>query len=449
MTVSAASFGKYTPEDKASITEAIRQGQLNGEQLEQLKYEWRFWARPEQLAPEGNWSVFLNMAGRGAGKTRSAIEWLRERIQEGARNIVIAGATAPDIRDVIVEGESGILLKSPEHERPLYQPSMSRLTWPNGARAMLISAEEPDRFRGKQCDTALCDELASWYGSDTKDIKSESLAWNQLRFGARLGAAYGMQPKIFVSTTPRPTRLIRAIRSDPSTVVRIGSTYDNAPNLAPSFLDEIRRQYEGTRLGRQEIHAEILDEAEGALWSGELLDKYRVKVAPHLVRIVVAIDPAVSSTRSSDETGIIVAGLGDDGHCYIIRDLSGRHSPHKWAQLAINAYRVEMADRIIAEKNNGGDLVEQNLRTIDSTVPFRAVHASRGKQTRAEPIAALSEQGRVHMVGIHQKLEEQLVLWEPQSGAPSPDRLDAMVWAVTELMMGTPVYRSLGHVVAV
>jgi predicted phage terminase large subunit-like protein len=382
--------------------------------------------------------------------TRTAIEWLRERIHIGAQHIIIAGATAPDIRDIIVEGESGILANSPKHERPDYQPSKARLTWPNGARAQLISAEEPDRFRGKQCDTYYCDELAAWPDGNEKDVNSPNLAWNQLLFGARLGSKYGVSPQGVIATTPKPTKLIRKIRGEKTTIVTIGNTYANKANLAPAFLKEIQDKYEGTRLGRQEIHAEILDEAEGALWSGEILDKYRVKVVPRLVRVVVAIDPAVSAKKSSDETGIIVAGLGCDGHGYVLADVSGRLSPNAWGRRAIDAYSLHKADRIIAEKNNGGDLVEQNLRTINARIPYKGINASRGKQTRAEPIAALSEQGRVHMVGVLADLEQQLVLWEPQSGAPSPDRLDAMVWALTELMMGSgEPYRNLGHIEAV
>jgi len=390
---------------------------------------WRFWARQNQLAPVGAWRIWLLLAGRGFGKTRSAGEWVRERVEAGAQHLILAGATAGDVRDIMVEGESGILAISPPWDRPNYEPSKARLTWKNGARALLLSADEPDRFRGKQSDTIWADELAAWRYPE---------AWDQLALGFRLGAAYGMEPKGIVSTTPRPTPLIRRLLKDEKTgrtAVTRGSTYDNAANLAPAFLEEVIAKYEGTRLGRQELFAEILDDVEGALWSHDMIEDSRVVEAPDMLRVVVAIDPAVTNNEGSDETGIVVAGLGEDGHGYVLADISGRRSPNDWAKAAVKAYHDFKADRIVAEQNNGGQLVEVNLRTVESRVSYKAVHASQGKRTRAEPVAALYEQKRIHHVGTFPALEDQMCTWEPLTGAKSPDRLDAMVWAMTELAL--------------
>ena len=401
-----------------------------------LRWSWGFWARPDQLPPTSPWRTWLVLAGRGWGKTRVGVEWVRAQVEsKRAGRIALVGATAADVRDVIVEGESGILAVSPPDFRPIYEPSKRRLTWPNGAQATTYSADEPDRLRGPQHDAALADELAAWRYPQ---------AWDMLRFGLRLGA----DPRVVVTTTPRPTPIIRGLIKEPTTVVTRGSTYDNAPNLAPGFLTEIVSKYEGTRLGRQELHAEILDDVAGALWHREQLDALRVQSRPPVFeRAVVAIDPAVSNNEGSDETGIVVAALarcgckgnGADLHAFVLDDLSGKWSPDAWARKAIGAYRTLPADRIVAEVNNGGALVEVNLRTVDPHASYRAVHAAQGKRTRAEPIAALYEQGKVHHVGMLAQLEDQMCTWDPLAGDRSPDRMDACVWALTELMLGSVV----------
>lgn len=400
---------------------------LSPAELHHLLYDWRFWARDTQLAPLGMWRIWLVLAGRGFGKTRCGIEWVRDRVQSGAAGrIALVGATASDVRDVLIEGESGILAKSPPWFRPVWKPALGRLVWPNGAIALTYSAEEPDRLRGKQHDGGLCDELASWRYVDT---------WDQLMFGMRLGS----DPRVVITTTPRPTEIIKSLMrraEDPSDVrVTRGSTFDNKANLAPAFVDQIIKRYQGTRLGRQEIDAEILDDSPGALWKRDQIEARRVTAHPPLVRIVVGVDPAVSANATSDETGIVVAGLGTDGHGYVLRDDSLSSTPAGWASQVVAAYRTHAADRIVAEVNNGGDLVEMALRTVDRDVAYRAVRAARGKQTRAEPIAALYEQGRVHHVGLLGKLEDQLCSWDPTATTKSPDRLDALVWALTELML--------------
>jgi len=389
-----------------------------------LAYRWSFWARPEQRAPAGDWVKWLYLAGRGAGKTRAGGEWVREQAERhpGCR-IHLVAPTASDARDVMLEGQSGILRTAPPWFRPVYEPSRRRLSWPNGSLAYLFSAEEPDRLRGPQCHYAWADELAAWARPET---------WDMLMFGLRLG----QHPRICVTTTPKPVRVVRQLLDDPTCAVTRGTTQANARNLAPSFLREILGRYEGTRLYRQEVLGEYLEEVEGALWCRDWIDRDRVASVDmeRLRRIVVAIDPAVTSDADSDETGIVVAGLGIDGHGYVLEDLSGRSSPDAWARRAVNALDRHGADRIIGEANNGGDLIEHTLRTVRPNVPYRKVHASRGKAARAEPIAALYEQGKVHHVGGFRELEDQLCSWEPLSGMRSPDRLDALVWALTELM---------------
>lgn len=334
--------------------------------------------------------------------------------------------TAADVRDVMVEGESGILATAPPWFRPKYEPSKRRLTWPNGAQATTFSADEPERFRGPQHDRVWGDEAGAWRYPE---------AFDQLMLGLRLRDARGGPPRCLVTTTPRPTPLIRRLIVDPTTHLTRGSTFDNRAHLAAAYLDQIIRRYEGTRLGRQELYAEVLDDTPGALWKRDSIDARRVQRAPELRRVVVAIDPAVTSGQGSDETGIVVAGLGVDGHGYVLADLSQKASPDAWARAACKAYADHDADRIVAEVNNGGDLVETVLRTVDPRAAYRAVHASRGKQTRAEPIAALYEQGRVHHVGSLPYLEDQLCTWDPSADSKSPDRLDALVWALSELML--------------
>jgi len=378
-------------------------------------------ARPNQLAPEGDWRTWLLLAGRGFGKTRTGAEWVRDQARTHGRIALIA-PTAGDARDVMVEGESGILAISPNWDRPEYEPSKRRITWANGATATTYSADEPDRLRGPQHDAAWADEVAAWRYPDA--------AWDNLQMGLRLGR----DPRAVVTTTPRPTALIRALVADTSTVITRGSTFDNSANLAASTLAHLRRKYEGSRLGRQELYAEILDDAPGALWKRGQIDSLRVTATPaDLVRIVVAVDPAATSGEAADETGIIVAALGGNGHGYVLADRTLRGTPLEWATAAVRAYSEFSADRIVAEVNQGGEMVTHVLRTVDRNVPISTVHAARSKHTRAEPVAALYEQGRIHHVGAFPQLEDQLCAWTP--GESSPDRLDALVWAFTELMV--------------
>jgi phage terminase large subunit-like protein len=402
----------------------------------ELTTGWRAKARQNQRPPPGDWSVWLIVSGRGWGKTRVLAEMANHWASSGQyRRLAIVAATAADARDVLVEGESGILATAPDFSRPYYESSKRRLTWPNGAIATTYSAEEPDRLRGPQHDAALCDELASW---------SHPEAFDMLMFGLRLGR----HPRTVIATTPRPTKLLRSLllREGKGLVVTRGTSYENAPNLAPGFFADIVKKYEGTRLGRQELNAELLEDTPGALWTLETLERSRRTTAPELARIVVAIDPAVSSHEGSDETGIVVAGKCGNGHGWIIEDLSGRYQPNEWAKIAVDAYKLHAADRIVAEVNQGGDLVESTIRTIDANVPFTAVHASRGKFVRAEPVAALFEQGKVHLVGSFPRLEDQMTGFVPdldRAKSGSPDRLDSMVWAMTELLVERAPYSGL------
>ena len=393
-------------------------------------------ARPEQLPNEDeSWSIYLYLAGRGAGKTRTAAEWLAwEATTQNNTRWAIVAPTFGDVRDVCAEGESGIIniLRS-YGSLADYNRSQGSIMLTNGSKIKLFSADEPDRLRGPQHHGAWCDELAAWRYPDT---------WDQLQFGLRLGN----NPRTVITTTPRPVLLIRNLvnRNDGTVKIVRGSTFDNAANLAPQALLELQARYAGTRMGRQELYGELLTESDSALWTRALLDEARITTenAPPYYRVVVAIDPAVTSGESSDETGIIVAGATPDGHYYIIEDATMRGTPEMWARKAVEMYRKHKCDRVIAEVNNGGDMVESVLRQVDSTIPYRKVHASRGKQVRAEPISALSEQGRLHLVGSFPLLEDQLVTWEPGSDR-SPDRMDAMVWAITDLMGGSVAMRSL------
>jgi phage terminase large subunit-like protein len=369
---------------------------------------------------------------------------VRSEAQTGrSRRIALVARTAADVRDTIIEGESGILAVSPPWFRPRWEASKRRLTWPNGVIATTYTADEPDTLRGPQHDFAWCDELAAWRYPD---------AWDQLRFGLRLGS----NPRCVVTTTPRPTRIIRDLIADPATRVTRGSTYDNRANLAAAFFASIVKKYEGSRLGRQELNAEILDDAPGALWKRDRIDALRVAKCPELRRIVIAIDPAVTSHEGSNETGIIVGGIGSvvnafgraEDHGFILDDLSGIYKPHEWAARACQSFVTQRANLIVGEVNNGGEMIEHTIRTVNSRIPFKAVHASRGKRTRAEPVSALYEQGRVHHVGQLPVLEDQLCTWDETAGEPSPDRLDALVWLLHELMVEPePVHtaRLSGH----
>jgi len=352
--------------------------QFKPEEWEILRYRWRVWARDNQLAPSGDWLIWLIIAGRGFGKTRSAAEYIRQEVESNrTRYIALVAKTPADARDIMIEGESGILSISPSNFKPLYEPSKRRITWPNGTKALIYSSQEPDQLRGPQFDLAWGDEIRTWYYPQE--------TWDNLMFGLRIG----QHPRVVATTTPMPIGLIKKLLKSPDVVVTRGTTYENKANLAPSFYSQIISRYEGTRLGRQEINAELLEDVPGALWSTENII---IKPAPDLIRIVVAIDPAVTSSEGADETGIMVVGTGVDSFYYVLADRSARLSPDGWARRAIQAYIDFKADRIIGEVNNGGEMIEFTLRTIDRNIPYKAVHASRGKQVRAEPIAALYEQ---------------------------------------------------------
>jgi phage terminase large subunit-like protein len=406
--------------------------QLGPDKAKELKHTWPFWARTEQLPPEGSWNTWVILAGRGFGKTRSGAEWIREQVKQGRKRLAFVAPTNSDIRKVMVEGESGVMNISWEGDKtyrggkPEWSPTNRQIKWENGATVDAFSAEDPERLRGPQFEAAWCDELAAW--------NNQQAAWDMLQFCLRLGK----HPQVMITTTPKPTKLLRSIIANPKTVITRGSTFDNSANLAGPYLEAVRVAYEGTRLGRQELYAEILDEASGALWNRTLLASCEVDKADipeQLQRIVVAIDPAVSSNAESDMTGIIVAGIDINGIAYVLADHTGRYTPQQWASTAISLYRDYEADRIVAEKNQGGDMVRHTLHTEDETVPVRLVHASRGKMARAEPVSALYEQNKVrHIKGLND-LEDQLVQWEPLGSIGSPDRLDALVWAITDLSL--------------
>ena len=378
------------------------------------------------------------LAGRGWGKTRTGAETIRAWARDFPI-LALIGRTPADVRDVMVEGESGLMAITPRWERPTYQPSRSRLVWPNGAVAHTYSAQEPDALRGPQHHKLWGDEVAAW---------PNPLAWDMAMLGLRLGEL----PQAVVTTTPKPKALVRRLVADPRNVVTKGSTYANSANLAPAFIADILAAYGGTALGRQELEADILDEAPGALWKRSTFDGHRIRpddgsvplgqsVLPTLGRIVVAIDPAVSNVEGSDETGIVAFGATaapwQTRHGYVLGDASGRYSPDGWARAAITLADLVGADEIVAEANNGGDLVRSVLRTQDTRYRVTLVHASRGKRARAEPVAGLYEQGRMHHVGTFETLEDQACTWVPGETTESPDRVDALVWGATHLMLGT------------
>lgn len=398
---------------------------LTNNQIANLQYEWSFWGRPSQFAPIGDWRTWLILAGRGFGKSRAGAEWVRQSVKQFPLVNIIA-ATADDARDIMVEGQSGILAICPANERPEYKPSMRRLEWPNGARTLIFTADEPERLRGKQTMRLWADEIAAWRYPE---------AWDQAMFGLRLGA----DPRAVVTTTPKPIELVRRLLSDPNTHVTRGSTYENRGNLAPAFFEQIIRRYEGTRIGRQELNAEVLDDIEGALWTHALIDASRVDTHPDLVRVGVGVDPSGGATEGHDEQGIIVAGLGVDGDGYVLADRSCRLSPDGWGRRVVQAFMDYQADVVFVEKNYGGDMaistIETAARAMSVSVPITAVSASRGKVVRAEPVAALYEQGKVHHVGTFDQLEDQMTSYVPGLSGSSPDRMDALVWVATEVLL--------------
>ena len=417
---------------------------LPPETLLALPHLWPVWARPDtQLPPEGDWQTWLIMGGRGSGKTRAGAEWVRAQVEgatplaRGQRaRIALLAETADQARDVMVLGESGLLACTPRDRRPVFHSSRRHLEWPNGAQAWLFSAADPESLRGPQFDGAWCDELAKW--------RKAAPAWDMLQFGLRLGP----DPRQIVTTTPRANPVLLRILDDPTTVTTRSPTSDNAANLAPAFLRRMQARYAGLPLARQELNGELLLETPGAFWTRALLETARIAHTPPLARVVVAVDPPVTSRAGSDACGIVVAALVADAQAeapraVVLADWSvqGR-SPKAWATRAVAAYREYEADRLVAEVNQGGDMVEQIIREIDGSIAFRAVRATRGKALRAEPVAALYEQGRVlHRSGLT-TLEDQMCAFAANAtgGAlpgttRSPDRVDALVWAITDLLL--------------
>jgi phage terminase large subunit-like protein len=397
---------------------------LSDAELRRLTHDWDFLSRLDQRAPKGDWRSWVIMGGRGAGKTRAGAEWIRTRIKEGAERIALVAETYADAREVMLDGPSGLLHIGREDERPRFEPSRRRVTWGSGAVAQLFSAEDPEGLRGYQFDTAWSDELAKWsYDEET---------WSNLQFGLRLGD----DPRQVVTTTPRPVPLLRQLLGRKTTVTTNAPSSENRANLADSFFDEIAAVYEGTALGRQELLGELIEEVAGALWTRELIERSRAQSPEDFSRIVVAVDPPVTSGSAADACGIVVAGLGTDGEAYILDDrtVSGL-SPSGWAQRVAGAYRYYGADRVVAEVNQGGELVAAMLRLEDASLPIRQVRATRGKLLRAEPVAALYEQGRVHHTRPFPELEDQMCAYTGAPSQKSPDRFDALVWALTELML--------------
>ncbi len=399
--------------------------------LRALLRDWRYWARPDQLPPEeANWRNWLVLGGRGSGKTRTGAEWVRAAALgcmqphvPKARRIALVAPTYAEARLVMIEGKSGLLEVHGADERPVFESSKRQVTWNNGCVAHVFTAEEPDGLRGPQFDAAWCDELAKW--------KHAGEVWNMLQFALRLGD----NPQAVVTTTPRPIPIVKALLADAATVVSRSTTFDNSGNLAQGFLQDVVKRYGGTRLGRQELNGELIDDDPDALFQRDMIERARVTAAPELTRIVVAVDPPAGFGKTSNACGIVCAGLGRDGRCYVLDDASVQGArPAQWARKIVALYHARSASRVVAEVNQGGAMVEQVLREVDPDLSFRAVHATRGKQARAEPVAALYEQGRVSHVGGFAELEDEMCSAIGE-GAKSPDRLDALVWAVTDLML--------------
>jgi phage terminase large subunit-like protein len=437
--------------------------ELTEDEARSIEWDWAFWGRPDQFEPDefarGDRKVWFVRAGRGYGKTRTGAETVRSRVHRGmAGRLAIVAPTAGDARDIMVEGESGILACHPPWFQPKYEPSKRRITWPNGATATVFSADEPDRLRGPQFDFVWGDEPASWrFGEE---------AWDNIEFGLRLGD----HPQAMLTGTPRPLPWLKAIWADPETIVTTGSSFRNMANLAQSFIRRILKKYEGTRLGLQELHALVLEDVEGALWTRRMIDQDRIRweesegglilPVPDLDVVVVGVDPAGTNTADSDETGIIVAGRDgtrEDGHGYVLADWTLKGSPLEWAQAVVNAVEYHQADYVVAEVNMGWDLVVSNIHTVAPRLKVKKVSAKRGKKLRAQPVANLYEQHRIHHVGMidsqqvlhgtkeavldQEGLETQMTEWVPggEDGKPasgdSPDRVDALVYALSDLLV--------------
>jgi phage terminase large subunit-like protein len=408
---------------------------LTEDQATELLWDWRFWARPKQLPPEGDWATWVLLAGRGFGKTRSGCGWVHERAMASpGRWIAFVAKTPADARDYMIEGPGGIMRNAPPWERPSFEPSKRRLTWPNGSWATVYSDEEPEQTRGFSGDTAWLDEFAKFRNSQE--------TWDNLQFGMR--EISNDRPRRLITTTPRPIPMLRKILATPSTVAVIGTSHENRLNLDPSWYAETVKGYEGTRLGRQEVNAEILDDVPGALWTRSMIDDSKLELGaatPDMQQVVVGVDPSGTSGKDddrSDEVGIVVVGKGIDGLGYVLADYTCNMSPAGWGRRACEAYHAFSADKIVAEKNFGGDMVRHVINTADRSVPFEDVTASRGKVVRAQPIAALYEQKRFrHVTAGLAKLEDQMCAMTSDGylGDGSPDRVDALVWAGSSLML--------------
>lgn len=407
--------------------------ELDEKEITEWPFDWQTWARGNQLAPASDWRVWLVMAGRGFGKTRLGAEWVRsvaERDPEA--RIALVGASLHEARSVMVEGESGLMSIGAPWRLPTYESSVRRLTWPNGAQAFLYSAGEPEAFRGPQHSHAWCDEIAKW-----DNLSNRAMAtWDNLLMGLRLGS----DPRLVATTTPRPVPLVaRIVAEREDVVVTRGSTFDNAANLPARFIEAMQRSFGGTMLGRQELLGEMIEDLVGALWSRALIESSREEAAVPCTRVVIGVDPPASA--HGDACGIVVCGIGDDRIARVLADCSVEQaSPERWARAVANAARAWSADRVVAEANQGGEMVGAVLRAAEAGLPLRLVHASRGKTARAEPVAALYEAGRVRHAGMFPRLEDELCGLMPggeyQGPGRSPDRADACVWALTELMLG-------------
>lgn len=412
--------------------------------VEVIKAQWTIWARSDQLPPSPWKPVWLVLGGRGAGKTRTGAEWVKGMALghppfAGRRTdrIALVGETQGQVRDVMIEGVSGLLSIHTRWERPVWQPSLRRLQWPNGAIAQVFSAEDPEGLRGPQFGAAWCDELAKWPNLQE--------CWDMLQFGLRLGEL----PRQVITTTPRPVPLLKRLLVEPHIAVSRARTQDNRYNLAAEFVRAVTETYGGTRLGRQELDGEIVEESPDALWTRAMIEAARERQHPPLARIAVAVDPPATSSRRADSCGLVVAGIDGDGLGHVLEDatMAGAR-PQEWAEKAVALYRRHEADALVVEVNQGGEMVESVIREVDAGVPVIPVRATRGKYLRAEPVAALYAQGRVRHAGAFSELEDEMCSFGPGGleGGRSPDRLDALVWALTHLMLaprGRPRVRGM------
>lgn len=392
---------------------------LTLEQLLVLRYDWKFWARAKQRKPTKPFTNWLVLAGRGWGKTKTGAETVREWVNEGYQRFALVGPTMADVRDTMITGDAsgpdeGLINAFPPHQRPRYNPSKRVVNFHTGAKAFAFSAEEPERLRGPQNEKAWCDELRAWQRPDE--------TWSNLKFNMRRGD----NPQRVITTTPKPTKLLNEILNDPDTITTRGATWENEANLNAKFLEDMEK-LRGTKIGRQELEAEILQDIEGALWTQGMIDEWRVTRSPQLSKIVVSIDPATTDGEESDAAGILGVGLGYDGHRYVLADKTIHGRPKIWASEAVKLVHRLQADCIVAEVNQGGLMVQETIETVDDSIKIEMVHATRGKRTRAEPISAQYEKGLWHHVGTFQELETEMTGWIP--GQPSPNRMDALVWA--------------------